>query len=280
MTMTSNASMTASTVSREKQLTKHELTQVFLRSITYNASFNYERQLNMGWTYSLMPVLRKLYGDKPEEMKAAMARHLEFSNITPFICTILYGITAAMEEERANDEAHFDTESINAVKIGLMGPLSAIGDSVFFGVLRPIAASIGAAMALEGNVLGPILFFLIFNIPNLICRWVFMFKGYELGASFLTKAEKSGAVGMVFKGASILGLMVIGAMIASNVSVPLAVEFEGVNILDQINGIIPNLLSLGLVGVVFWMLEKDVNSMAIILILMAVGIIGAAISLF
>ena len=85
---------------------------------------------------------------------------------------------------------------------------------------------------------------------------------------------------MVFKGASILGLMVIGAMIASNVSVPLAVEFEGVNILDQINGIIPNLLSLGLVGVVFWMLKKDVNSMAIILILMAVGIIGAAISLF
>jgi len=110
----------------EKKLTKKDLKQVFVRSIAYNSSFNYERQLNLGWAFSLMPVLRKLYKDDEEQMKAALARHLEFNNITPFICTVLFGITAAMEEQNANDR-DFDTESINAVKVGLMGPLSAIG---------------------------------------------------------------------------------------------------------------------------------------------------------
>ena len=277
--MTSNATSVSTVSQGERKLTNKELKQVFFRSIAYNSSFNYERQLNLGWCFSLMPVLRKLYGDKPEEMKAALSRHLEFNNITPFICTILFGITAAMEEENANDPT-FDTDSINAVKVGLMGPLSAIGDSVFFGVLRPIAASLGAAMALDGNILGPILYLIIFNVPNFLCRWFFMFKGYEFGASFLTKVEESGIVSKVFKGAGILGLMVIGAMIATNVSVPLNIVYEDVNILDQINGIIPNLLSMGLVGVVYWMLKKDINSLAIILILIVVGILGAAISIF
>ena len=76
----------------EKKLTKKDLKQVFVRSIAYNSSFNYERQLNLGWAFSLMPVLRKLYKDDEEQMKAALARHLEFNNITPFICTVLFGI--------------------------------------------------------------------------------------------------------------------------------------------------------------------------------------------
>ena len=263
----------------EKRLTKKELRSVFVRSISYNSSFNYERQLNLGWSFSLMPVLRKLYGDDPEEMKAALQRHLVFNNITPFICTVLFGITAAMEEQNANDPT-FNTDSINEVKVGLMGPLSAIGDSLFFGVLRVIAASLGISLAMEGNVFGPILYVLLFNIPNFVCRWLLMFKGYELGAELLTHVEKSGVIDKIFKGAGILGLMVIGGMVATNVSVPVNIVFDSINVLDIFNGIIPNLLPLLLTGAVFWMLKKDVKVTYILAGIIALGILGAAASIF
>ena len=242
----------------EKKLTKKDLKQVFVRSIAYNSSFNYERQLNLGWAFSLMPVLRKLYKDDEEQMKAALARHLEFNNITPFICTVLFGITAAMEEQNANDR-DFDTESINAVKVGLMGPLSAIGDSIFLGTLRVIAASLGCSLALKGNILGPIIYLLIFNIPNFASRYFLMYKGYELGTSFLDKVEESGIMDKIFKGAGILGLMVIGGMVATNVSVPLTVAYDDVKILDTINGVMPNLLPLCFTGLIFYFLKKDIK---------------------
>ena len=281
--MTSNDVMSSNAVregaTEEKHLTKKELKEVFVRSICYNSSFNYERQLNLGWCFSLMPVLRKLYGDRPEEMKAALQRHLVFNNITPFICTVLFGITAAMEEQNANDP-DFDTDSINEVKAGLMGPLSAIGDSIFLGVLRVIAASLGVSLAMQGNVFGPILYLLVFNIPNFASRWILMFKGYELGANILTKAQESGIVDKIFKGAGILGLMVIGGMVATNVSVPVTAVLGGVNVLDTCNGIIPNLLPLLLTGVVFLMLKKDVKVTWILAGIIVLGIAGAGLSIF
>lgn len=263
----------------EKKLTKKDLKQVFVRSIAYNSSFNYERQLNLGWAFSLMPVLRKLYKDDEEQMKAALARHLEFNNITPFICTVLFGITAAMEEQNANDR-DFDTESINAVKVGLMGPLSAIGDSIFLGTLRVIAVSLGCSLALKGNILGPIIYLLIFNIPNFASRYFLMYKGYELGTSFLNKVEESGIMDKIFKGAGILGLMVIGGMVATNVSVPLTVAYDDVKILDTINGVMPNLLPLCFTGLIFYFLKKDIKVTYILAGIILFGILGAAISMF
>lgn len=264
---------------QNKLITRKELKSVFVRSIAYNSSFNYERQLNLGWAYSIMPVLRKLYGDDPEAMKLALQRHLEFNNITPFICTVLFGITTAMEEQNAQDP-NFDADSINAVKVGLMGPLSAIGDSIFFGTIRVIAAGLGVSLALEGNVLGPILYLILFNVPNFACRYYLMFKGYELGTSFLGKVEESGILDKIFKGASILGLMVIGAMVATSINVPLTISYNGVSLLDTVNGIIPNLLPLCATGLVFLMLKKDMKITYILALIILFGILGAAINIF
>ena len=83
----------------EKKVTKADLRQIFWRSIPYNASFNYERQLNMGWAYTLVPILKKFYGDDKEELSNALTRHLEYNNITPFISTFLFGLVVAMEEK-------------------------------------------------------------------------------------------------------------------------------------------------------------------------------------
>lgn len=273
-----NSNSTA-VVAENKKITKKDLNKVFWRSICYNASFNYERQLNLGWTFSLMPILRKLYKDDKESMSEALKRHLVFNNITPFIVTVLLGITTALEEENAQNEA-FDEESINSIKAGLMGPLSAIGDSIFLGTLRVIAAGIGCSMALDGNIFGPIVYFLLFNIPNFLSRWFLMDYGYSLGTSFMQKVEESGALSKVFKAASILGLMVIGAMVATNVDVPIDVTYNKVKLIDTINGVFPQLLPLAVTGGIFWLLKKDVKIMYILIVIIGISILGAGIGIF
>lgn len=262
-----------------KTITKKELNQVFARSITYNGSFNYERQLNLGWAFSLMPVLRKLYGDDKEKMSEALQRHLEFNNITPFICTLLFGITIALEEENANDP-DFDVNTINAVKVGLMGPLSGIGDSIFFGTIRTIGAGIATDLALKGNLMGPILYFLIFNIPNFLSRYFLMGYGYNLGTSFLDKVEESGIMNKLFEGATILGLMVIGSMVSGLVNVPLDVVVGSFNLLEVINGIVPTILSLGVTLFIYKLLKKDIKVTHILFGIVVVSILGAAVGIF
>lgn len=263
----------------EKKITKKDLNSVFRRTLSYNASFNYERQLNLGWAYGIAPILKKLYKDDKEKMSAALKRHLEFNNITPFICTSLFGITAAMEEENANNE-NFDADSINATKVSLMGPLSAVGDSIFFSTIRVIASSIGCSLSMDGNPIGVLVFLLIFNIPNILSRWYLLGAGYKMGVSFLTKVEKSGMIEKLFKITTILGLMVIGAMVSTTAKVPLAITFYGKSLLDIINGIIPNLLGLGLMGFIYYLLKKEVKVTYILVGIIVVGIAGAAVGIF
>ena len=153
----------------KKLLTKSDINKVFWRSFTVNASFNYERQMNQGAQYALSPILRKLYPDK-KELGEALQRHAEFFNTTPMLCPFIFGIAAAMEEENATQE-DFDPNTINLVKAGLMGPLAGIGDSVFWGTLRPLAGGIACSLALTGNLFAPFLFLLLFNIPNVLVRY-------------------------------------------------------------------------------------------------------------
>lgn len=180
----------------ESRITKKDINSVFWRAFTINASFNYERQMSQGFVYSMLPVLKKLYPDK-EQMKEALKRHSEFFNVTPMASTLVMGITAAMEEQNARNR-EFDVNSINAVKASLMGPLSGIGDSVFWGTLRPLAGGIACSLALTGNVLAPIIFLLLFNVPNVLCRYYCMHMGYKMGTSFLGQIEKSGIMQKVF----------------------------------------------------------------------------------
>ena len=128
------------TAASERKLGKKELMSVFWRSFTINASFNYERQMSQGFVYSMIPALKKLYPAK-EDLAQSLTRHGEFFNVTPMVAPLVMGITAAMEEENTKSD-DFDINSVNGVKAALMGPLSGIGDSIFWGTLRPLAAGI------------------------------------------------------------------------------------------------------------------------------------------
>lgn len=276
MTTTSNDA--AVQTADERKLTKQDLNRVAIRSLGMEWDWNYERQMNMAFCYSMLPVIKKLYPNKDDQV-AAMQRHLEFFNTTPHMSTLILGITAAMEEQNASDP-DFETESINNVKVSLMGPLAGIGDSFIWGTLRIIATGVGVSLAAQGNILGPLLFLLLFNIPAQGLRFYLMHAGYKLGSGFLAKVQESGLMDILTYGASVLGLMVIGGMTAENVAitVPLVIgSGETATTLGDIcNTIMPGLLPLAFTLLMYWLVsKKNVKTTMLLVALVVIGLVGS-----
>ena len=212
-------------------------------------------------------------------MKAALQRHLAFYNVTNQCMTLNLGIAAAMEEEAAKNK-DFDISAINKTKIALMGPISGIGDSIFWGILKIIATAIGTTFAVQGNILGPILFFLIYNIPAFAVRIGLMNAGYKMGTSFLSDVQSNGRLAKLLEGATILGLVVVGAMSASLVNLNIVASFsDGANtmtISDLLNQIMPCLASLLVfVATYYGIVKKNISPIVMIVIMTVVGIVGA-----
>lgn len=268
--------------SNTSKIGKKEIRQIFFRSCPMEASFNYERMMSLAFGYCMEPIIKRLYAEK-EKQKEAMKRHLEFFNTTSAMAPFIVGVAAAMEEKNAQDES-FDTYSINAMKAGLMGPLAGIGDSIFWGTLRIITAGIGVSLAQQGNMLGPILFILLFNIPNYLVRYYGAYYGYTLGANFIDKLSASGVMDKITYAISVLGLTVIGAMTASMVYVNIPVTFGGgenpQTIQSVLDGIMPGLLPLGLTFLVYFLLKKKVKVTYIIFSLIILSIIGVLLGIF
>lgn len=259
-------------------LTKKDLMKVFWRSFTMEWSWNYERQSNMGYGFSMLPALNKIFKNDKDKRISSYQRHLEFYNVTPWLSTFPLGISIAMEEQSAKDN-DFDTDSINNIKVALMGPLSGIGDSFFWGTLRVIATGIGTSLALQGNILGPILFLLIFNIPSILTRYYGLFIGYNIGANFIEKIQKTGLMDKLSYGASIIGLGVVGAMVATMVTINMPMKFgsgdEAVTIQSIFDGIVPGILALGFTFFIFWLDKKGLKAHWILLLIAGIGILGA-----
>ncbi|MBK9389422.1 MAG: PTS system mannose/fructose/sorbose family transporter subunit IID [Bacteroidetes bacterium] len=263
-------------------VTKGDIRKVFFRSLALEANFNFETWQNTGFAFSIIPVLKKLYKTK-EQMSAALKRHLQFFNTTAHGSTLIMGITAAMEEQNSRKE-DFDTESINAVKSGLMGPLAGVFDSLFWGTLKVIAAGVGISLAINGNILGPILFILVFNIPHIALRYNLAFIGYNTGNRFLQNLAKSGIMDKLTTGATILGLMVIGAMPATlmPVSTPIMIGTSGSEVALQgiLDQLVPGLLPLALTFLTFYFVRRNVKTIWLLLGILALGFTGSILHIF
>ncbi len=259
-----------------KKIAKKDLMGVFWRSMPMEASFNYERMMSLAFAYTMGGVIQKLYPDK-DDQKKAMKRHMEFFNCTSATSPFIAGVAASMEEKKANDPS-FDESSINAMKVGLMGPISGIGDSIFWGSLRIIASGIGISLAKQGSILGPILFLLVFNIPNVLVRYFGTMWGYKAGVSFIDKMS-SGLMDNITYAINILGNTVIGGMVASMVIINIPVKLTSGKDAQTIQGLLdsmmPALLPLLITFLFCRLLKKDVKVFYILLAILAVSILGA-----
>lgn len=296
----------------EKKITlsKKDRRSVMLRSQFLQGSWNYERMQNGGWAFSLIPALRKLYPNK-EDASAALKRHLEFFNTHPYIAAPILGVTLALEEDKANG-AEIEDSAIQGVKVGMMGPLAGIGDPVFWFTVRPILGALGASLAASGNLVGPLLFFFGWNAIRMAFLWYTQEFGYRAGSE-ITKDMSGGILQDITKGASILGMFIIGVLVKQWVNIGFKIALPSTTLTDpkayveipdgsvtgeklveilnrapginlgpvkhntlqgQLDSLIPGLLGLLLTFLCMWLLKKKVSPIIIIVALFIVGIVA------
>ncbi|WP_276831145.1 PTS system mannose/fructose/sorbose family transporter subunit IID [Frischella perrara] len=297
------------------QLTKKDRLSVAWRSTFLQGSWNYERMQNGGWAYSMIPAIKKLYTTQ-EDRASALKRHLEFFNTHPYLASPILGVTLALEEERANG-APVDDVTVQGVKVGMMGPLAGVGDPVFWFTVRPILGALGASLAIGGNVLGPILFFLLWNMIRIGFMWYTQELGYRTGTK-ITDNLSGGLLQKITKGASILGMFILAALVERWVSIKfkpivstadlsegayidwskipfnskglqeVLIQFrDGLSLTshkittlqDNLDQLIPGLVPLLLTFFCMWLLRCKVPAIIIILGLFIVGILGHVIGL-
>jgi PTS system mannose-specific IID component len=258
-----------------KKLTKQDLIVHWLRGLSQECAYNFERLQATGACAAMVPIIKRLYTTK-EDIRDALKRYLVFFNTEPgFIGPMIPGIVASMEEQRANG-APITDEDINSLRTGLMGPLAGIGDTVSQGILYPTAVALAAGMALDGNVFGPIFFFLVFSGCMLLLGYNMYMLGYRKGKSAVVSLLKSNLMSRVTGAFAILGLMVVGAMGAQRVliDVPLKLSMGESTIVvqDILNSLMPNLVPLTIILITWQLVQKKKSPLAIVLGMFVVGI--------
>ena len=261
--------------SESQTLDKKTLNKMAWRSMFLQASFNYERMQAGGWLYSILPGLQKIHKNK-QDLYTYMKHNLEFFNCHPFLITFVMGIILSLEQKKA------DVQTIRSLRVAAMGPLGGIGDAIFWFTLLPIAAGVGANLALEGSIAGPIIFLLMFNIVHLGLRFWLMHWSYKTGVEGITKLTKNAKE--FTRSATVLGMIVVGALIASYVNIDIVTEIPigetALKVQEILDGIMPKLLPLGLTFGMYGLVKKNVSPMINILIMVIIGIVGAYIGLF
>lgn len=268
---------------KKRKLRSSDIRSMFIRSNLLQGSWNFERMQALGFCFATLPVIKRLYPENGEQRKQALRRHLEFFNTHPYMAAPIHGVVAAMEEERANG-ADIDDGAINGIKVGMMGPLAGIGDPIFWGTVRPIFAALGASLALSGSLLGPLLFFIIFNLVRLGTRYFGIVYGYKKGLNIIGDMG-GGIFQKITEGASILGLFVMGALVNkwTKVNVPVVVstlshdagEAKVTTIQDILDQVLPGLIPLLLTFGCMWLLRKKMSPLTLIFGFFAIGILGA-----
>lgn len=269
-------------INNTKKLTAGDIRSVFLRSNIFQGSWNFERMQALGFCFCMVPAIRRLYPENNEARRQAIKRHLEFFNTHPYIAAPIYGVTLAMEEQRANG-AEIDDAAINGIKVGLMGPLAGVGDPIYWGTARPVFAALGASLAVTGSLLGPILFFLLFNLVRLATRYFGIQYGYKKGLD-IVKDMGGGFLQKLTEGASILGLFVMGALVNkwTHVNIPLVISkvsdpaggMQITTVQNILDDLMPGLMPLLLTFACMWLLRKKVNPLLIIFGFFVIGIVG------
>ena len=259
-----------------KKLRKIDLIKHWLGGYSQETCYNYERLQALGSTQAIIPVIKRLYKTK-EERARALKKYMIFFNTEPsFIGTVIPGIAASMEEQAANG-VDINDEDINSLRTGLMGPMAGIGDTVSQGIVYPILAGIACSLALSGNIAGPIIFEVCYKIIMLTSGYSMYMLGYTKGKSAILGFLCAGTLNKVTEIFSIVGLMVIGSMAATRVTIITPIAFKigevSLNLQQVLDSLLPAMLPLLAVLGVWKLLAKGLSATYVIAILFVVGIV-------
>ncbi len=252
------------------ELTRKDINRFAWRSLLLQASFNYERMQAAGWLYALLPGLKKIHTNK-RDLARAMQGHMGFFNTHPFLVTFVIGIILAMERSKQ------DVNSIQSTKIAVGAPLGGIGDAMFWLTLLPICGGIGASLALQGSILGAVVFLLMFNVVHFGLRFGLAHYAYRMGVAAIPLIKNN--TKKVGHAASIVGMTVIGALVATYVRLSTTLEITAGNAVvklqsDVIDKLMPAFLPLVYTLTMFWLVRRGWRPLRLITLTVALAIIG------
>jgi len=261
------------------KLRKSDLRKSFWRYFfSFEVSWNYERMQALGYAYSIEPVLRRLYPDK-ENYVAALQRHLVFFNTSPVVgAPLILGSSISLEEAGA-------PASAEGIKVGLMGPMAGIGDTLTYALYNSIVFTIAASFALAGNIIGPILAAIFISIPYFLVRHWQFFWAYKRGRAIVGDLGR-GVLDKITQGATVFGLIVLGGFIPTIVKMVTTLSYrqtvtvqgkvvqQVVSVQEQLNSILPYVLPVAVTAAAYLFLKKlRVNPVWAIVALAVVGVI-------
>ncbi|MDD7282144.1 PTS system mannose/fructose/sorbose family transporter subunit IID [Floccifex sp.] len=254
------------------RVSKKTINKMVWRSCQLQAAFNYERMQSAGWLWAMLPGLQEIHTNK-EDLATSMTHNMDFINTHPFAVTFVMGIVLSMEQLKT------DPQTIRSVRISVAAPLGGIGDALFWYTLVPITAGLTANMAIDGSMMGPILYFIVLFGCEMALRYGLLYWSYNLGmkaVSMMTEYAQE-----FTHAASILGVFVVGALIANyGGGTQLGIVIENgespIVIQNYLNMILPCLLPLLLTLLMYFLIKKKgwtpVKCIGLILV---IGIVGA-----
>ncbi|WP_210617214.1 PTS system mannose/fructose/sorbose family transporter subunit IID [Mammaliicoccus lentus] len=260
------------------QLTQKDFNQINRRSLLfYQLGWNYERMQGSGYLFIILPQLRKIYGDDSPELKEMMKIHSQFFNTSNFFNTIITGIDLAMEEE----EQYKAKDTVKGMKVGLMGSFAAVGDSLFASLIPTIFGALAGNMAQQGNPVGALIW-IFATVAIVIFRWKQLGYAYKEGVSLVTTMQHR--LETLTNAATLLGVFMVGALVASIVKVEFAwkptIGDVTIDIQENVDMILPKLLPLIIALSIYWLLgRKHMNATRAIFIVLIVSIILSALGI-
>ena len=230
-----------------KKVSKKSLNSSFWRWFYGNLTcFSHEHMQTFGYMWSMLPIIQELYETKDEQAEK-LQTYYPFFNTEPQIGSIVVGITAGLEEARANGAEEIDDEMINGIRAGLMGPLAGIGDSLIVGTYIPVLLGIALGLAEGGSIIGPLFYIVVWNVTSIFFqKWIYN-KGYELGGSAVEVIVGEQATALR-ESVIVMGQVIVGAMAGTWVSITTSVQLttsiqnktemviEGSKVIEKVTG--------------------------------------------
>ena len=289
-----------------KKVSKKSLNSSFWRWFYGNLTcFSHEHMQTFGYMWSMLPIIQELYETKDEQAEK-LQTYYPFFNTEPQIGSIVVGITAGLEEARANGAEEIDDEMINGIRAGLMGPLAGIGDSLIVGTYIPVLLGIALGLAEGGSIIGPLFYIVVWNVTSIFFqKWIYN-KGYELGGSAVEVIVGEQATALR-ESVIVMGQVIVGAMAGTWVSITTSVQLttsiqnktemviEGSKVIEKVtgtqevpvllqeklDGAFPGVLTLLFVLGCWWLIaKKAISPIKIMLLMVVVAIVGVLVGFF